>query len=427
MSKLVGPIFVLPLLAAACGGGGGVANGDGGSGDTSVVVSVEQGGTPLGGVDVVFHDADGAPLQSAVTSAGGQVSAELAAGSMVTVLPPSGPIRTITGLEPGDRITVSVGDQDPPAFASIEASFEGPVSGAASYVVHLGCASETAVAPDPISVAFPASCRSADDTVDVFAVARDGTNAYLATTYVKGVAAPTRGEVIDVALPAWDMNPETFTLTLSNVPADAAKDPSASGGPVSSGLARTLPRDLLGDAVDFGTEADFSEAQAYEVSLDQTSVIGAQTIASTRVESAHVAVAGAHALDLASDLMPQIDVSLDAADPSRPAASYATSAPSGAVAASVRFEYADPAPVAWEILGEASGSARAPALPTDLADRWAPPSAADIAVTVSAVRSSELAGYAAVRQSGSLTGAVVLGGAGSSYGLSISTPVASAR
>lgn len=424
MSKLVGPFFVLPALAA-CGGGGGAANGDGGPGDTSIVVSVEEGGRPLGGVDVVFQDADGAPLQSAATNAGGEVSAQLAAGSMVTVLPPTGPIQTVTGLEPGDRITVSVGSQEPPAFASVKVSFEGSVSGAASYVVDLGCASETELTPDPITVAFPASCRGAGDTVDVFAVARDGTNAYLATTYAKGVMATQQTEVLDVALPAWDMNPESFTLTLSNVPADADGSPAASGGPVSSGLARTLPRDLLGDTVEFGTEADFSEAQAYEVSVDQTTDTGIQTIASTRVERAHVAVARSHDLDLAADLMPQIDhISLDAGDLQRPAASYATSEPSGAVAASVRFEYGSAgAPVAWEILGEPDGTAEVPALPSDLAERWAPPSAADLRASVSEVRSTEIAGYAAVRQSGSLTGAAVLGAAGSSYELSVATPV----
>src|SRR5688572_16636552 len=120
--RLASLLAVLVLAASACGavssnptadggegdpdGGGNPGDPDGGGNPGQVRVTVYEQGTPLGQVDVVFHNPDGTVADAKLTNSMGQAESTLEPGGLVTVAQSFGvgeyQLTTIAGVKPGD-------------------------------------------------------------------------------------------------------------------------------------------------------------------------------------------------------------------------------------------------------------------------------------------------------------------------------------
>lgn len=171
-----------------------------------------------------------------------------------------------------------------------------------------------------------------------------------------------------------------------------------------------------GGTANFGIAADFPDLLSYNIQFNQLGDVASTRVINMRVENTD-------SIDQdAATMLGQVDsISLDATDPLRPVINY--TGPTGDASVGVFAYGEDEARVTWIVMHPGALSVQLPALPGGLADRWMPPSLADIEIAVDVFDNSESRNYADVRQTGSPLGDFEFSGPGSRTERSSSFPV----
>jgi hypothetical protein len=206
-------------MLCACGGTDPMSTSDAGAERGAVTVTVTRAGVPLANVRVYFLRTDSTVIATESTDPAGVATAEVEAGSLVTVMMPSDPpliraIATLGGIQPGDAIVVGS-----PARTPLSLTLSIPKDpGAASYELHSSCGSSFEVA-DSDTGAIELEHGNCAAPLDFLVVSLDGTGAPLRALY-----APGQLPVSDQLAISGTYGPmRTATLAYTNVPADTAR------------------------------------------------------------------------------------------------------------------------------------------------------------------------------------------------------------
>lgn len=349
------------------------ANGVGSATSVALTVAGLNGLVP--GVEVVFHDARGAVLATAVTGSDGNAFSDSAGVTMVTAAIVHGYNRrlvTWTGVEPGDRLQLSdILATDPVGAYLVTAT------GAArtDFVrdARIGRCSGEHFAQDtneaPIELRLRPDCLGTPPLTLVVTGTAASTSAMTWLSSAPVSAVP--GATVNVSVPVtWSKT--TFAgkgaIELRDFPATGAPTFVATA-PVASGL---LYADLettawtRGAPVSFGTDGEHPY-DAYQVQVDER--------ASTSIQRGVIKrVAPDTRAPLPYDeLLPLLaDPKLDVTSGARPVMTWSGDT-GGAEGGIVNLAYQrDGLPIAWSILVPRGATrAAAPALPADLAS-WVP-------------------------------------------------------
>lgn len=353
------------------------------AGEPEAAITVSNADGPMAGIDIVAHDATGAPTAHVTTGADGRARAAVEQGGMITVLMADGSWReraTIMGVRPGDELT----------FVSprlrIEERGTANVSlseypGAATYVIELGCATVyTGQISQPISIDVRSNCLSADGTLQVLATALGGEGLPLAHSWLRGVAWT---QPLELTMPPWS-DVAAYTVEASNAPAGAvglrlevscdaggvalcSRDAAAGIGPGGSASLSVRYAPGFADALESSLALVFSEEMG---SIHAASLLLARR--STLPASEPV--------DLGATLLPAIEWgTIEAVDPARPAMSWTRAGDlSGTDGGVLRFAWSTTE--SWErwmllVPPDVPSPVTLPALPEELS-AWAPPAGA---------------------------------------------------
>ncbi len=192
----------------------------------SVEVTVVDFGGPVPGIDVVFHDATGAPIDTQRTDASGIATAEMrdpgaiTVASFGTIIPGWYELASVLGVTPGDAITIDLGD-DPRRNETVSVariSLE-PFPGAATYAVATCTSGWGSAVGTPIELDVARRCLDEAGDFRVFAEAKDAAGARIAFTWIDAHARiPSATEV---AMPAWRTELYAVDVLATGVPEDA--------------------------------------------------------------------------------------------------------------------------------------------------------------------------------------------------------------
>jgi hypothetical protein len=370
--SLAGAAMALGLAAFSvlpgCGGGGEAG------GPVTVTVSTSAG--PAAGVDVVFHDSTGAPVEHLTTGADGRASRRVGQGEMATVLLQDFGMRfrvTFTGVEPGDDLVFESPLRPATAVGTAHLSVGG-YAGAGVYVLEASCvAVYTANVSQPIAVDVSSYCLSPAGRLHLVATARDANGVVLACSGIRGLEWV---EPMNVTMPAWG-DPAAFSVDARNAPAGAVRLRLQTAHDVDGLLlggdgASTSLGPGAGATLSGRYAPGFADRLQTELDLD----FGASAIAvdgRSGLVRRRSSPPTADTIDLAADLLPRVtSPAYDQAAPSRPAIAWSAA---GSVASSdggaVRFAW--DRSEQWVVLvppGVAS-PVRLPGLPEALSS-WAP-------------------------------------------------------
>ncbi len=370
-------------------------------------------GTPVEGVQVVFHNPDGSVHARAVTGADGKATAVVVPGAMATVARsfPGGfflnsyALITVAGLEPGDDVVASSATPTVVQMGEVTVTLPGAYPGAIGYRLDIGCNvvriySQPADVPVTIPVLSPCGA-----TISALAVAFDsrGDIAYSAAADVtlSGTPPALTGSI---ALPAWRTDFGSLAFTVHNVPAgEYFRDGELQ-------LRRNGVRFV--ESTPVGTTAP-----AEPTTLTLPFALGLGGSARLRAYyyrySAYPSGWGLDGVEtwIANDIDPFMPLSLDLASlPPRLSAPIMSGTP-GAPAVSWTSEGTDPSldaqflEVVWTdtswhqwnvMLPPESTSFAFPQLPADLS-AWLPPQGIEPTASIEAVDVSTVAGYAAFK------------------------------
>lgn len=243
---------ILMTLVGACGGGSssGTPSPDAALDGTSiqpVTLTVSEGGAPRAGVHVYFVAADGTPIATVDTDAGGMASAMLPAGGSVTMIDPfpdtveqaptvgQNQLVSYLGVQPGDHLTLLRSDRLPVSFALTAPA----VTGATDYDVVTTCGRDS-LRPDPAGgptatgTVMLEGCRG---TTDVAIVANRVDPTSHVSTPISGLfhaGAVADGTAVTLNDPYAALVEQSFTIM--NPPAgvqlDVSHSPLAAHGPL---------------------------------------------------------------------------------------------------------------------------------------------------------------------------------------------------
>ncbi len=382
---------------------------------TTVTVVVVNDHGPEQGATVVFQDATGNVVTTAITDASGKATQLVAAGSQVTAVlgtPQNIELVTIEGVMPGDVLTAH--DATDTTFASGQVSIDavpdaGTPPGTTNYQINIGRCSDN-VSALPVQTSLSPDCER-NGTFPVLVQAMDdddiGTLGY---TYQTGNTFPLDGGVAHVSLSgAWSTSLPSQSISVTNFP-----DPNLTGflgySEIANGVASGTPTYVNSDE-EGGASATFPVHPGYATSVQNEANVsglrgGAIAVSAIAARTAPSPDGGAASFDL-STLLPLLDaVTIDSSQPGQPTVSWVTEAGSLAAANGTVVELAwsgtnDGGDVqgTWTIIAPPTAtSVHAPALPASLA-AWAP--SADAAFTFPAnvivVQGSFLPDYAQLR------------------------------
>ncbi len=191
----------------------------GGNPDTVTVALVDEAGDPVVGRSVIFHDAQGLVLSTAVTDAEGKVASTDADGGMVTVVTQDSAsnrsLWTIGFVALGQVIEVPIVDNIIQGLGTLNISLAGAVAGAANYTVSTACDEVTANMLGALSLALDEECISPGQQLPVFAGAYGSSGDLLSYTTDVLANFPTQGDTEDITLPAWK-TPQSWNVTVNN-------------------------------------------------------------------------------------------------------------------------------------------------------------------------------------------------------------------
>lgn len=334
----------------------------------AVVVAVT--GTTIAGVPIVFHDAEGAVLETLTTGADGRATSTRPTIAMVTALQKLGTINhavTWMGVKLGERLTLkdlaplgTVGTFDVSSayvdgFARTWTAYSGPCSVSGSVAAAQALAlNTTCVGATPSSVLV----RSAGTAPQPYRFTRTGP------------AAPTDGSTVAVTVPTAALAPSTTALSVTSF--EITGDIYANDASIAGGLLFTpeAPK-LLDRSTVTGTTAStglyypttFGEALQATVSFTPKGTLGTQTLVKRHAPGAAVTFDQ-------KQVLPAITggSAPDGKDPLRPVLAWTgnTSATDGGVIV-LGMVYRDPVrAVGWTfVVPPGTTTLKAPALPVD--------------------------------------------------------------
>jgi hypothetical protein len=217
------------------GGGEGGAGGGGAGGDGAMLERIEvrnQDGTAAAGVPVIVSDPDGEVLESVETDASGDVSVDVPAGGMVTVLDTTEfvdlnnvlyqyrHVTTVLGIEEGGSARFVIVPVPGPALAiqtmDVSIATGTPPAGAVGYRHDLSC--YHGIPTLPATFDYP-GCPG-QLTFDVLAMATDAADLPVAYALVEDVPFIAHGDY--ELVPTYSGTTfDEFDVTLTSVPPDA--------------------------------------------------------------------------------------------------------------------------------------------------------------------------------------------------------------
>ncbi len=370
------------LLISACGHGG-----DGGIDArvprASIAVSNRVG--PIRGVDVVFHDAGGAPLAHVQTDAAGRAEGAIEDGGMITVLSQDVGRRlwTFVDVSAGDALSFVDPDLNPARVVGTATVQLPAVAGAAWYDVTAAtigqpCNAGADAGEPPVALALDVTshCLSPAGTLDLVATAVDLNGLTIGVSTARAVAW-TDGAVIP--MPAWG-HLATLTVTGTRVP-DHTYEVDASmfyrDGERSTAGPGITRRPLAGATTMMPLEHVEGLAGATDFAIAVAHGDTKQRIWGTSTQTRRWAVPPATlAIDLTSDLLPLVPApTYDRSNPVRPAVTWTPVAPASIDGGVVDVGWRDqgePFGYRWTLLVPPGGArVQVPSLPTELAE-WAP-------------------------------------------------------
>ncbi len=384
----------------------------------SVSVTVTGGAGPKAGVRVVFHDANGAVMETKLTGNDGKATHTGATPSMVSALVVNGrdhQIVTWTGVELGDDLQLgATGSEESLGMYSV--TFSGQPDGASIIDVEGPCGSNFSYGT-ATELPMYGYCSRAQNAV--LATARTYSGKILGHAFKKGNAAISDGGTGSIVVGDWT-EPSSLALSVDNVPVDTSYN--ADLLEVADGAGFRNTRAEWGDfSVTYPTATGFAEAYQASVMFGGS---GAE-----RAITKRMAPGPKVSFDY-DDLLPRIeDATVVTTDPRRPVASWTTSASTaGTDGGLVRLSFSGPddsGTYAWTfVVPPGATTVTAPAMPVE-AESFLPP-AVDSGVEASfgvpkvlLLEADVLSGYAAFRrQQGALLGSDLMFGFGA-----ISLPV----
>jgi hypothetical protein len=384
------------------------------AGPALVTVAVRSALGVEEGVTVVFQDASGAVLASAVTNAGGVASQMVVAGSQVTALmgtPLAPQLVTIESVAPGDVLSLYDTKNDPTNFTvgvALGPDAAAPAGTETVYVRIGDCYLDEV--PGTTTIEDP-SCQS-QGQFPVYAYAQGGPdagNAVLGYTYQKGNAVPTDGGTANVTL-----NGPWLTTTGTQTVATTFPDAAANGSylildEIASGVSTSSPTHYGGgpgyQSISVPTHPGFDDDLQAEANFYLAT---SNTIFVSALATRGLGDSGTTTIDLGQALPLLGGLSLDVSNPTQATVVWGTDAGSLASADGVIAEFfwtdttdaGDYVQGSWEIVAPATTTTlTAPAVPASVAS-WAPSAAAIInprTPVVAAVEADFLAGYAQLR------------------------------
>jgi hypothetical protein len=288
MRKL--PYLLLCLLVPACGGGGPPQNFDAGPRDPDagespdaaplidagppppdagppppVTVRATRLGIAQAELPVLVHDPSGAFVLEAMTDEAGEATVEVPTGGMVTVIGgDSGgdfyPV-TVVGVQPGEELRFAIRPaQDFQTTHNVTISVPSFGSGS-QLVVHTGGGiSSTSASTTSMTVPFYQSDADTRETYSIVSKILDSASAPLAWSLLADVPKSSTS----VTLPTWRTDIETFSYSMSGLPAGAGETSVSlsqlvdhfwrdmhpvSGTPENGSLAVALPAIPTGEAI----------------------------------------------------------------------------------------------------------------------------------------------------------------------------------
>ena len=296
-----------------------------------VSVTVDDSRGPKAGVRVVFHDANGAVIETKLTGADGKATHSGPTPSMASALLAAGRqphIVTWTGVEDGDDLHVR--DEDTEEMAGIyQVTFSSfSDSGATNqYFVASPCGTNMSYGT---ATELPLYRHCAGPQNAVLATGRTFSGTVTGHSFKKGNAAVTDGGTGAITLGDWKA-PSTLMLNVKNDPADGSFDARLLEVADGAGFASRL-RYSEGSLFTFSIATGF--ADAYQASIAATDATDSRrTIAKRFAPSTSVE------LDYAG-LLPAIDeASLDTSNPRRPVVSWTAGSSAGTDGGMVQLSF----------------------------------------------------------------------------------------
>lgn len=184
------------------------------AGPPSATVVVTKGGAPDVGVTVVFQDAAGTLVGSAVTGADGKASYPVVAGSQITVaLGAAGSRQLITyvGVKPGDVINVA---EKVTRDVSITQTVFAMGGGDSIVVGNYNCSTNALSTGSPVLISATPDCITGATFPVISQLNYQGSSYY---SFKKGNALAAVGTTNVTGLSAWAAG-TTFTLNVTNAP-----------------------------------------------------------------------------------------------------------------------------------------------------------------------------------------------------------------
>jgi hypothetical protein len=371
------------------------------------VVSVYDDGRPLADRWVVFQDSEGNVISSVKSGADGKASADVFAGSMVTVAYGTSVqhLITVLAVKPGDEIVIGEREDEGGAgntVAPAKVLLPGSYPSAARYAVSLGVGT-TEVADVTKALSMPILHRFVVDErkFRVLGTALSASGEDLAFAFDWGTLGPTDGGDAEVRLPSWSTDWREQSIVLSNPPAGLTKavgefaiivgeharfERGRREAPVTgeTSLRFSVPRPLGADAM-------------YRLELSYGSS-GDRVVHTRRAKSLPTDVR----LDLRAVLLPRISAArVETPRPGRPVVRWTVGGDAArADATIVQLAWPETREHVWTLVGPPAQQPRleVPELPEVLRE-WRP-DARPIQVAVGLFDASSYAGYDDVRQKG---------------------------
>lgn len=374
-----------------------------------VTVTVYDEGSPASGRWVIFQDPEGAVVRAERSGADGKASADVAAGSMVTVALGTSlrALTTIAGVQPGDALTVGEAEEDESVAAVVGTArvrFPSAYPGAVAYTASLGVGATEAVDPTaPVPLPVLARFLVGGEKFAALGQALDASGAPLAYAFawVPWDAAAKPGAEVDARLGAWSRDFRTFEIALVNAP------PGARAAEVRFAIlaheddrfeTRPARVDLSGGRGEatfhaprpLGAEA-LSRVELAFGGSDEAILVRREEVAAARAE-----------IDLSAALLPRVSSATVAPTPlaARPLVAWKVAGDAGGADALVaRVAWPATREHVWTIVAPPGTTRlRLPALPDALA-AWRPDGRATT-VAAALVDTSSYAGFEDVRRKG---------------------------
>ncbi len=195
-----------------------------------VTVTFNDGGSPLEGMMVIFHNPDGTVIDDVTTDANGQATATIPPNAMISLLMVPQPVLpigggqysnlyTLMGIQPNDTYTFDVNPQggaQHPSYQNIDVNLPGSFEGATYYYVYNGCTNTGSSDSAAEFIMYMShDCLNGSGKFAVLAIAQDGNGQMIAYSFLDN-QTPVEQPIITfggggnpvVNLPAWET---TFT------------------------------------------------------------------------------------------------------------------------------------------------------------------------------------------------------------------------